>query len=167
MLGNFTYEKNIRLFYGVLCAVVSALFVFSSACSRPDPEPEPLPVVCGLQVDTNNLSEVWVCETEDFRVTLKFLAETELIYSSVWQNASLPYQLLFADSVIYGYYIGIDSTLNFTKIYHDNVIESVNTPFIMHHVAPDTVELKYDGYYFEPPFILDYYKFHTIKQRPF
>jgi hypothetical protein len=164
MSRKFIIGTLALLLHGVICSAVLAAFALFSACSRPDPdpEPEPLPIVCGLEVDTNDLREVWVCETEDFRVTLKFLAETELTYSKVWQNESLPYQLLFADSVIYGYYIGIDSTLNLTKIYHDDVIEIVNIPFTMHRAAPDTVELTHIGFIAEPPFVLDYYKFHTI-----
>ena len=151
------------LLYGVLLVVALAATPLLPACQRP--EPLPVQTVCGLEVDTNNLSEIWICETEDFRVTLKFLAESQLTYSSVRQNASLPYQLIFADSVIYGYYIGsIDSILHITNIYHDDIIESANLPFAMHRIAPDTVGLEYIGFIAEPPFILDYYIFHTIKQ---
>ena len=164
MSRKFTFGTLALMLHGVICAAVLATFALFSACSRPDPDPEPLPIVCGLEVDTNNLSEVWICETEDFRVTLKFLAETELIYSSVWQNASLPYQLLFADSVIYGYYIGVDSTMHITNVFYDDVNVSTNIPFAMHRIAPDTVGLEYIGFIAEPPFILDYYIFHTIKQ---
>ena len=162
MLDNIMFRNPKCLLCGVLLVVGLAATLLLPACQRP--EPLPVQTVCGLEVDTNNLSEVWVCETEDFRVTLKFLAETELIYSSVWQNASLPYQLLFADSVIYGYYIGVDSTMHITNVFYDDVNVSTNIPFATHRVAPDTVGLEYIGFIAEPPFILDYYIFHTIKQ---
>ena len=162
MLDNIMFRNPKCLLCGVLLVVGLAATLLLPACQRP--EPLPVQTVCGLEVDTNNLDQIWVCETEDFRVTLKFLAETELIYSSVWQNASLPYQLLFADSVIYGYYIGVDSTMHITNVFYDDVNVSTNSPFAMHRIAPDTVGLEYIGFIAEPPFILDYYIFHTIKQ---
>ena len=162
MLGDFTYKKDFRLLSGMLCAMAMAATFLFSACVKPDPLP--VQTVCGLEVDTNNIRETWVCDIEGVHITLKFLSEGELIYSSVNQNASLPYQLLFADSVIYGYYIGIDTTLRITKIYHDDMVENVNTPFAMHRIASDTIELEYIGFLAEPPFILDYYKFHIINQ---
>ena len=141
MLDNIMFRNPKCLLCGVLLVVVLAATLLLPACQRP--EPLPVQTVCGLEVDTNNLDQIWVCETEDFRVTLKFLAETELIYSSVWQNASLPYQLLFADSVIYGYYIGVDSTMHITNVFYDDVNVSTNIPFAMHRIAPDTVGLEY------------------------
>ena len=160
MLDNIMFRNPKCLLCGVLLVVGLAATLLLPACQRP--EPLPVQTVCGLEVDTNNLDQIWVCETEDFRVTLKFLAESQLTYSSVQQNASLPYQLIFADSVIYGYYIGaIDSILHITNIYHDDIIESANLPFAMHRVAPDTVELEYIGLVDNPESVIHYYKFHT------
>ena len=160
MLDNTMFRNPKCLLCGVLLVVVLAATLLLPACQRP--EPLPVQTVCGLQVDTNNLREVWVCETEDFQVTLKFFAEGDITYSSVRQNAPLSYQLIFADSVIYGYYIGsIDSILHITNIYHDDIIESANLPFAMHRVAPDTLELEYIGLADETQPVLKSYKFLT------
>lgn len=144
-----------------LCVAMLAVFALFSACERPEPEPEPTTSV----VDTNDIKATWVCDSEDFRITLKFLSQDGLVYSSVNQDTTLNYQLLFSNSTLYTYRIENDTVLRFTQIWHDDSQENINSPFVIHHIIPDTVELFYSGYSAEPPFILDYYKFIKIYSR--
>ena len=145
---------------GVLCIVALAAFALFASCERPEPEPEPEPPT--PVVDTNGIKAMWVCDFEDFCITLKFLSQEGLVYSSVNQIKTLNYQLLFSDSTLYTYRIEDDTILRFTQIWHNDVQENINSPFVIHHLTPDTVELFYIGYFAEPPFILDYYKFIEI-----
>jgi len=147
-------------FLSVLCVAAFAAFALFASCERPEPEPEPEPPT--PVVDTNGIKAMWVCDFEDFCITLKFLSQEGLVYSSVNQSTTLNYQLLFSDSTLYTYRIEDDTILRFTQIWHNDVQENINSPFVIHHLTPDTVELFYIGYFAEPPFILDYYKFIEI-----
>ena len=116
-------------------------------------------------MDTNDIKATWVCDSEDFCITLKFLSQEGLVYSSVNQSTTLNYQLLFSNSTLYTYQIENDTILRFTQIWHNDFQENINSPFVIRQIAPDTVELSYIGFYAEPPFILDYYKFSIIDPR--
>ena len=155
--------KVTRRFCGVLCVAVLAAFALFAACERPEPEPEPEPTT--PVVDTNDIKATWVCDSEDFCITSKFLSQEGLVYSSVNQSTTLNYQLLFSDSTLYTYRIEDDTILRFTQIWHNDFQENINSPFVIRQIAPDTVELFYIGFYAEPPFILDYYKFSIIDPR--
>ena len=153
--------KVTRCSCGVLCVAVLAAFALFAACERPEPGPEPTTPV----VDTNDIKATWVCDSEDFCITLKFLSQEGLVYSSVNQSTTLNYQLLFSNSTLYTYQIENDTILRFTQIWHNDFQENINTPFVIRPITPDTVELFYIGFYAEPPFILDYYKFIKIYPR--
>ena len=146
-------------FSSMLCFVALAVFTLLTACERPEPGPNPGTEPSTPVVDTNDIKATWICDSEDFCITLKFLSQEGLVYSSVNQSTTLNYQLLFSNSTLYTYRIENDTILRFTQIWHNDVQENINSPFVMHHIAPDTVELFYIGYSAEPPFILDYYRF--------
>ena len=149
----------------VLCVALMTAFAMFPACERPEPEMKPESEPSTSVVDTNDIKATWVCDSEDFCITLKFLSQEGLVYSSVNQSTTLDYQLLFSNSTLYTYRIENDTILRFTQIWHNDFQENINSPFVIHHITPDTVELFYIGYSAEPPFILDYYKFIKIYPR--
>ena len=158
--GTTKTEHQGKRHCSLLCAVALAAFALFAACERPEPE-QPTPIEKPI-VDTNDIKETWICDNEDFCVTISFLTQQSFIYSSVNQSSTMIYQLLFGNSYIYRYEIENDTILRLTEQWHDNIHETINSPFVIHHTSSDTVELFYAGYFTEPPFILDYYKFHII-----
>ena len=147
-----------------LTFLTSVFVLVFDGCDRIEPSPEPADPVSGLVADTNDVRETWTCDTEDFSVTLKFLTQGGLVYSSVNQNSSLNYHLFFADTTFYKYQMEGDTIMRLTQEWYEGASMNINSPFVMHRVALDTVELRYIGYVAEPPFILEYYKFHIVSR---